>query len=396
MSASSDNQSITRLQTAAALAVGTVALLILGVQPILLGDLVSRGEVTLQGVGWVATSEPVGIGLGVILGNLLLPVTRARAVALYATLFVAMVDLATGRAHGDIAFTVVRALAGIGEGVLVWVTTGLIVRSPAPDRLASIFFVVQTLAQVGIAALMAVFIMSLGGWVAGFGALALMHILSLAFIPSLKRGFEPLRAETGPTPPALTVVGVLALLTAFAQMASIGAVWAYLDPLGRVAGLHPQSVQILVAAVVAAQLAGGSLVSLISQRIPTLTLLSLALLLQGLFAALLSTTQGSGAAAFAALSIAIGFLWLFCMPLHVRLALNADPVGRVATLVPAMQLLGVAFGPTLTSFYVVNDDVRAVPWMSAALAAAGLGLLIVRRGHFRSLERSTLPAARSG
>ena len=386
MTLSASRQSITRSHTTAALALGAVALLIPGVQPILLGDLVSRGEITLQGVGWVATSELFGLGLGVILGNLFLPATHARVVALYTTLLVALVDVATGRMQGDLAFTTVRALAGIGEGVLLWVTTCLIVRSAAPDRLANVFLVVQTVAQAGVAAIMAVFILSMGGWVAGFNTLALLHGLSLLLMPSLRQGFEPLRSETGSALPAFSAVSVVSLLVAFAQMASIGAIWAYLDPLGRAAGLTPKSVQILVATVLAAQLAGGGFAALVLRRFPTVTMLTLSLLLQTLFAALLASSATAGPALFAGLSIAIGFLWLFSMPLHVRLAFHADPLGRVAMLIPAMQLLGVAFGPTFTSFYVVDDDVRAVPWISAALAASGVLLLIIRYGRFRNLE----------
>lgn len=382
--------SIRRSHTVAELAIGTVGLLIPGVQPILLGDLVARGAITLQAVGWVATSELFGLGLGVILGNLLLPVARARAVALFATLLVASVDLATGRTHGDLAFTAVRALAGLGEGVLVWVATCLIVRAKAPDRLANLFLVVQTLAQAGVAAFMAVFVMSLGGWVAGFTTLALLHILSLLLLPWLKQSFEPLEAQGSTSLPAFSSAGVVSLLVAFAQMSSIGAVWAFLDPLGRSAGLTAQAVQILVAAVLAAQLAGGSFVALVLRRFSTVTMLMLALLLLALFAASLATGRSGGPAAFAGLSLAIGFLWLFSMPLHVRLAFHADPLGRVATLIPAMQLLGVAFGPTLTSFYVVDDDVRAVPWASAALAGAGLLLLVIRRDRFRTLEGARL------
>jgi hypothetical protein len=324
--------------------------------------------------------------VGVILGNLLLPAARARVVALYVTLLVAAIDMVTGRLQGDVAFTAVRALAGIGEGVLVWVTTSLIVRSTAPDRLANVFLVVQTLAQAGVAALMAMFVMSLGGWVAGFQTLALLHVLSLPLIPSLKQGFAPLRTETGPSPPVFSFASVASLLVAFTQMASIGAVWAYLDPLGRSAGLSPQSVQVLVAAVLAAQLAGGAFAALVMRRFPTATLLTVSLLLQSLSAALFAVGRPAGAALFCGLSLAIGFLWLFSMPLHVRLAFHADPSGRVATLIPAMQLLGVAFGPTLTSFYVTDDDVRAVPWFSAALAAAGVSLLIASRGRFQTLE----------
>jgi len=142
-------------QVASALAIGTLALLMIGLQPILLGELVEQKRITLEGVGIVAMGEIVTVGLGVILGDALLSLSQLRLITVLAALFTAVLDVATGQASGDTGFAVVRALAGLSEGVLVWVTTCVIVRSATPDRLASIFLVVQTLTQAALAAVLA-------------------------------------------------------------------------------------------------------------------------------------------------------------------------------------------------------------------------------------------------
>jgi hypothetical protein len=56
-----------RSQVVAALALGSVALLILGLQPLLLGELVAQQRISLGGVGLVAMGEIVALGVGVIL-----------------------------------------------------------------------------------------------------------------------------------------------------------------------------------------------------------------------------------------------------------------------------------------------------------------------------------------
>jgi hypothetical protein len=77
-----------------------------------------------------------------------------------------------------------------------------------------------------------------------------------------------------------------------------------------------------------------------------------------------------------------GFVWLFLMPFQVRLAFAADPTGRIAVLVPALQLLGSAFGPLITSLFVTDDDARPVPLVSAGLALVASCLLVVGRRRF--------------
>ena len=118
-------------QVMAALAVGTIAVLMVGIQPIVLGELVDARRVSLEGVGIVAMAEIIMLGLGVVLGDALLPIARLRAVTIAAGLAAAGLDLLTLQAHGDGGLTAVRAAAGPAEGVLIWVATGVVVRTPS-------------------------------------------------------------------------------------------------------------------------------------------------------------------------------------------------------------------------------------------------------------------------
>ena len=60
-------------QVQAALLLGSLALLILGLQPLLLGELFTSGRASLDGLGLVAMGEIVALGLGVIAGEALGP-----------------------------------------------------------------------------------------------------------------------------------------------------------------------------------------------------------------------------------------------------------------------------------------------------------------------------------
>lgn len=362
-------------QPALALGLGAIGLLMLGLQPVLLGELVERQVLTLEGVGLVAMGEIVAVGLGVVLGDTWLPPQRLRAVALLAALIMAVGDALTLQASGDLGFLVLRSATGLAEGVLVWVATGLIVRSPGPDRLAGWFLVTQTLAQAVCAALLALWVIPRLGWPGGFGMLACSAVVAAVLALGLPRGVVPLVAAHAPRLQGRKAWAALA--TAFLQMAGIGAVWAYLEPLGRQAGLETLAAQTLVSAVLAVQVLGGAAAAVLVRHWPlgrTLALgaVALAMLALGLGA-------GSGLWAFAAVSAAFGAVWLFLMPFHIRLALEADPRGSAAVLMPAAQLLGSAAGPLGASLVVVGEQAGPVPALAAALALASIALLWLAR-----------------
>lgn len=372
---------LSRRHISAALAVGTIAVLMVGVQPILLGELVEARQVSLEGVGIVAMAEIIMLGLGVVLGDALLPGARLRLITIVAALCAAGLDLLTLQATGDGAMTGVRAAAGLAEGVLIWGTTGVVVRTANPARVGGIFFVAQTLAQAALGAVLANAIIPRWGWQGGFVALGLLVLL-----PCLLAFLQPARLAPL-APPAVSgfrwsAATLLPLAIVFLQLATLGSFWAYLEPLGKAAGFDARAAQTLIAGVLAMQVVGGSVAALAVRRlavVPTLVACSV------LLAAVTTTIHqlpGGSMLNFALGCALFGFVWLFMLPFHIGLAFRADASGRLAGLVPAAQLLGSAFGPLTASFIVEGENAAAVPLLSAAFAVAAAVLLLLTRRRF--------------
>ncbi|WP_130617824.1 MFS transporter [Dyella amyloliquefaciens] len=380
-----------RSEIASALLLGCVALMMLGLQPVLLGELVNRQRISLEGVGIVAMGEIFALGLGVIVAEKVLPLGRLRETTACASVLLAGVNLLTLVAKGDLACTAVRLLAGLLAAALFWITTMVIVRAAKPDRLAGIFLTLQTAVQAVVAFCLARWLMPALGWQSGFVAVAGLSLLPLTVLNRI-----PLRLgqhAEAVKPSVVSMRGLFALLVPFAQMCAVGTLWAYLDPLGQAAGFTASNAQVLVSLVLLMQLVGGSVASVAVRwwRAPvTLTVGVVLFLAIGL--AMHSLPIGR-LAAFAALCGLFGFGWLFLMPFHVRLAFDVDPQGRVALLVPAAQLLGSAFGPLTASFSVSGDQVTHIPLVASGFALlVGASLLALR---YRASESVLRPSGAS-
>ena len=372
-----------RRQTVAALALGSMALLILGLQPLLLGELVAQRHISLGGVGLVAMAEIIALGVGVIMANALLSPARLAAIAMAAAALLAALNLLSMRLDGDMQFLLMRALAGLVAGVLVWVATSVIVRTAAPDRLSAVFLVTQTLAQASVAAVLATVVVPKVGWPGGFAALAVLSAAVALLAPALRPGLATLtRSGSGLPPPSAATVLTFGIV--LAQMGAIGSLWAYLDPLGREIGLTGTQVGTLISAVLVLQVMGGSTAAWVVRRLGAPAILSAASALLGSLA--LGLHFQPPVLVFCLLCGAFGFVWMFLMPFQIRLALAADPAGRVAVLVPALQLLGSALGPLVTAVFVTDDNARPVPWICAGFALVALCLLVVGRSRFDTKE----------
>jgi len=271
-----------------------------------------------------------------------------------------------------------RAAAGLAQGVLVWGTTGVIVRSVNPERLGGVFFVVQTLAQAAVGFALANLVLPGAGWRGGFAVLAgtAALIVALAFV-------QP--AQLAPLPPPV-VTGfrwsprmVAPLVVVFLQLAVVGAFWAYSEPLGKAAGLDARAAQRLISGVLVMQVIGGSLAWVMVRRLGVALVLVVASAVLAITTGVVHQLPAGQSLPFVIACAPFGFFWLFMLPFQIGLAFRADPSGRVAGLVPAAQLLGSAFGPLVASFTVHGEDAAAVPLVSASFAIAAGILLVVTR-----------------
>jgi len=380
------SSAVTRRHLSAALALGSVAVLMVGLQPLLLGELLAQDHVSLEGVGLVAMGEIVALGLGVVLGDLLRSMLNLRLLTVIAILCAAGMDLVTANVAGDGPLTAARALAGLAEGLLLWGAVSLIVQGPAPDRVAGVFMVVQTLAQALMAAALAYLILPDRSVHAGFVFLGMLTASSVLFVVWL-----PGRLPQQPDRQLDTsgfrwnLKQVLLLMLVFMQLSAVGGLWAYLEPLGLHAGLGAHAAQLLVSAMLFMQVLGGCLGILLVRRVPDYSMLATAAFLLAGIALGMYITADQGVNVFLGLCALFALIYLMLTPFQVRIALQIDPSGRIAGLIPGMQLLGCAFGPLLASQWVSGDNAQPVLLVSVWLSVSALCLIALL--HRRAVDR---------
>lgn len=358
--------------------VGVVGVMFAGVGPLLLGGLQESGRLTAAQLGQAGTVELLTMGVAAALAGPLIGSGPLRLIAVVCGLLMAVLNWATTTVSGDM-LTLVRGLNGLPSGVLIWLTTGLIVRSPRPERWSGLYLTIQTLAQLGVVAGISAFVLKPLGVDGGFLCLAALGVVAALVGLALPRVYAPLPDTHAEGPKGLpSPRGWLALAAAFCFQAFILAVWIYVDPLSRQSGHPAGTAGIAISLSLGAQVAGGAAATVLAGRLSWFWALigsiGGAICLLGLFATL------PGAPVFLAASAAFGFLWLFAAPYLTPLAIEADPSRRAASLGSGAALLGCSAGPFLASLVVSDADVRGCLALGAGLAV--LTMAIIAGLHF--------------
>jgi len=360
------------VQRLAAFWVGLVGVLFPGVGPLLLGGMEGAGRLTAAQIGQAGMAELVAMGVGAAVIGPLFGERRLRLAAVSCGLLLAALDLATTRMSGD-ALTLVRALAGLPAGAMIWLVTGMIVRAPRPERWAGLYLTLQTLLQLGVVAAIGAFVVGPFGPDGGFVVLAVVTVTAAGAGLAVPRAYAPL-VEAADNPKGLpSPRGWIALAAVLCFQAFILAVWIYAEPLSRQAG-HPATVASAAFAVsLAAQVLGGAAATALAGRLSWFWSLSLAVIIA--IAALLVMASLPSAGVFLAVSALFGFVWLFASPFLTPLAIEADPSRRAALLGPGASLLGCGAGPLIASFVVTGADVRPAVWLGVILALVTLAII---------------------
>lgn len=371
----------TGLQLASALWIGSVGLLILGLQPVLLGALYTEGHVTGDELALVATAEMIAIAIGSAVVAMLLPARNMRWKSTVLLVLLALANFWTAYATNPTALIGARTLAGLAEGGLVAVATELIARSRRAERIGGYFVTLQTLAQCALALLLALYAVPAAGSAGGFIALGVVCLLSLVVAWAVADDYADLPKEEH-FANVLTVPAITALLSIFCYFMFFGAVWAFLEPIGAQFGIDGRTVGLMVSASLAAQVVGAMTATAFEARIDY----RFAIIVIGAIAVVCSAllASGPGLTLFWAVALVMGFILLFIVPYQIRLAITADETRNAALLVPAAQLFGLAIGPIAASLLIEGQNFRPVPLFAAGTAFASvalLGVFLVARGR---------------
>jgi hypothetical protein len=356
------------LQIGIVLFVGTIGILIPGVQPVVLAALLAEQHITLTQLGHAASVELLSMGLAAALAAAFLPPQRLPVIAFLTSLVLAAGNWFTPFAMDEMV-TAVRALTGFTGGILIWVVACMIARSAAPERWAGIYLTVQTLTQLLFVAAMSLWTEPKWGAQGDFALLAFASLaggaasllLPPAFVPLPKTGDSP----AGGLPPPLGVAG---LVVNFLLMMFIVSIWVYYDPIAREAGLSSKVSDTAVQVSLGFQVLGGTAATLFAGRLrwyPTL----LACTVVDLVMVWILGTRPTATLFFMDAAI-FGFMWLFILPFMVPMLIEADPSRRAAVLTSGVGLLGGSIGPSVAALLISPENTRGALWLGAACLAA--------------------------
>src|SRR5215469_5238396 len=187
-------------EAASALSFGVVSLLFAGVLPALLGALADEGRLSAAGFGRVASLEALSMGIATALAGILLPPKRLRLIGLATTIVLSAVDFsALGAGEGTIL--VLRMLAGVAEGILLWISVGMIARNEPPERWAGVFFTGSTSAQLLLALAFALYVIPHFGADGGFALLGIATLLGVIGVFACPERYGALPGSEGAAGP---------------------------------------------------------------------------------------------------------------------------------------------------------------------------------------------------
>jgi hypothetical protein len=361
--------------------VGTIGILIPGVQPIVLATLLTEQHITLTQLGHAASVELLVMGLTASLAAAFLPPKRLRLLGVVASLVLVAGNWITPFAMGE-AVTAIRAATGAAGGLLISITAGMIARSAAPDRWAGVYLTVQTAAQFIVAAIMSSAIQPGQAATGDFYLLAVAGLVSAVASLLLPTAYQPLPNKTGGGPQGLpTVRGFAGLSVNFLLLMFIVSIWVYYEPIAREAGLSSQVSDQAVSVSLAFQVLGGTLATIFAGRLKWYPVLIACATIDLVTVVILGMHPSR--LIFLADAAVFGFIWLFILPFQVPMLIEADPSRRAAVLSSGVGLLGGSVGPTVVALVINPDNTRGALWMGAAsllvCLTVGTALRITRR-----------------
>ncbi|MBS0334746.1 MAG: hypothetical protein JSS35_18400 [Proteobacteria bacterium] len=364
-------------EAAAAIGIGLLALLISGLMSILLAALTDEHRLSASGIGLAAMLEALSTAVVTALAGMALKPVRLRATAAAAAVALTVIDLATLRASG-MGVLAVRGLAGVPEGLLLWISIGFISRTATPERWAAVLFTGMGLSQLAVAAGLSAFVLPRFGANGGYAAVAAGAALALLvapFLPCSLGAPDGAGAASGPPPP----MGWLALASTMAMAASLTAVSIYVVPLAQQAGLGAAVGRTAVAVGLACQMLGGALATAIAGRVRYIVVFWACTAI--FFATWAGYAVHAPAWLFIGLSGLAGLGAFVAAPFLVSMTVQADPSRRAAMQSGAVQLLAGALGPLLAAFTVSDHELRGALALATVLQAAGLAMatMIYRR-----------------
>ena len=375
----------------ALLVAGVASTLVLVSLPVFVGAMATQFGLDARQVGWLASADMAGSAAASLCFVPFIGRVRWRPTAIAALVTMIAANLLCTIATSLPNLLLMRALAGVGGGIVLSIAFVGLCRSEHPDRYFGIYvfaqLALQTVALAGFPALLetsgldAIFLV--------LGAVAAASLLLVPLLPAtLPAGSGEVAASLGmSSQAAVSPNAAAALLAQGVYFLAPGAVWGYLERIGQGFGLSLTDVGFALGASTFAGMAGALLVVTVGSRAPRGMALAGGSLLSILAVVLLM--DGSGLSRFLAAAALFNFAWNATFPYQMGLLASLDRTGAVAIFSLLVQVGGLALGPLIASMLHPERgfDTLLLACIGAYVASLGLFALSVRMHGQPGLRR---------
>ena len=340
------------------------------VQPGMVQGMVDYMGLPSVQAGFVASAEVTGLMVATVVfafvGNRL----NWRLAYPLGLAIVVLGNLLSLAAGNGAAFTVLRAITGIGAGLATAI--GFAALGNTQDAPRNYGWAVATIigySGMVLWALPALF--DLGGYQAFMIAYAIVTALCLPLVPFLPltmSDLDPVAHETMRRDIRARSAGILAVLSVFIFFVGYAAAWTYMALLGRNAGIDEVSVSHALSVSQFAGVAGALAIVIQSGRVHDMVQVWVMLAIGA--AAIFAFTLPQSPAMFLALNCIFQFAWNAGQPLLLGIVASRDASGRLLRFAIPMQYVGLASGPAFAAYQLGLHDNYSGVMIGAGVIAA--------------------------
>ena len=326
-----------------------------------------------RAAGYVASAEMFGIAATTVAMTFAAHRFNWRRVVLWSLAIMVAANLACTLVSEVRAFAALRFAAGIGAGGLISLSFAAIGLTRQPDRnFGYLIMWVLTYGAVGMFVMPTVY--RLTGFTGALWFFALFPLITLPWLKYFPTSGENL-AQVERDAVDLPASGRgLALAAMFTYFLAQGVVWAYLFLIGVAGGLTEQQV---ANGLTVSQFAGiaGALGAALSAGRYGRALPLLAGIVGGAVTLYFLVGQFSAMLYLVAVSI-YNLAWNFTHPYLLGAMASFDRRGRVVVYAVAMQMLGLAIGPSLAASVIKEGVYMNVNWLGGVLFIVSAALIL--------------------
>lgn len=355
------------------LATAPIGYLVLLFLPVYLEVVGINLSLTEQQIGWLASTDSVGLALATFIFSVFIKKVNFRHVLVIGVIVTVLGNLLSALVNDFILLCIIRSLTGLGEGMIVAVGISAIGMTKNPNRWFGFYTAAIVMVQA-IGLVLVPIIYEQFSLLGVFVAMAFFYALPLSVVkllPSKSDDYKLLidtEALVLKQPSKLLNLGLLSLLFFYI---SIGGMWTYMSLIGTSGGLTLSFVSQALATAMIAGLLGALFFAYIGHHGKNIGLLFISLLLMAL--PLWGLGDGLTGTRYLIALCVFSFFWSIAGARLFAVISDVDRSGKYISSAQTVVGFGYIIGPICASTLVKGNGYTGVIMMGTIL----LGLCFV-------------------